>query len=432
MARKRDGEIIRDVKRKVAPNRASTHSPLQQVLIDLADSSKFLTEDRFVTVEEEGDLPAASGSERQLEDNTVYMFVDFVTSTDSLVVGSTTPTLAPHGGIGGFIHTGGGAAIKGTDSALFLRNCLISAPGGTIFDISGDQTTEMLVESCSFSDAAGLGNIASLGTIDGYRVPTFKGCNFEDFDGGLTFDGSPNKIFLSSCPFRGVTASAVSVLTFAGTLTVETVDIVDCYMKDMQSDTKVVNVAAGGTPEKRFKYRGITHDEDTVTTSNILTGEAGVDEVGYWVTESSPLRNSAVVGELDLDSSSVTTISTQNTWYKINGAASLGAETARITSPSDATLTYQGRDNVNAQVLFSASMLGANGDTYQVGIFVNGNLQPASTAKFEAKGTQSDLPVVTTAIELLTPGDDISIRVRNLDSTSDATFESYNFNLASV
>lgn len=383
-------------------------------------------------IRQESDLPAASGGERQLADDMLYVFDGFISSADTLVLGSSSVLIGAHGAIDGFIHTGGSTAIKGTDVGFFARDMLISAPGGTALNLNDStDSKEMLVESVSIADPAGMGDIASLGTVTGYRVPTFKGCNFEDFDGGLTFDGSPKKIFFSESPFRTVTASGVTCLTFAGSLSVDIVDIVNCYVKGVQSDTEVVRVETGATPSGIFQYRGVTHDS-TVTASNVLTGEAGVDEIGYQVQNASPLRNSAVIGELDLDSATTTTLSAQDTWAIIEGAGTLGAETARITSPADGTFTYEGRDNVNVQVIFSGSMTGGNGDTYQIGIFVNGNLQPASTARFEAGGGQSEITVMTTAIERLTPTDDISIRVKNLDSATDPTFESYNFNLGSI
>lgn len=159
-------------------------------------------------VSQTSDLPFNSNTgEHELEDGTVYRFDGFVTSTSPIQLAPNSPLVGGHAGVDGFIHTGGGTAIKGTDSNVFMRNMYGHAPGGTLFDVSGNTTTETLIQSCSFSDAAGLGNMADLGMFAGFRVPTFKSCNFENFDSGLVFDSNGNgngpvKVLLDGGPLE--------------------------------------------------------------------------------------------------------------------------------------------------------------------------------------------------------------------------------------
>lgn len=376
-----------------------------------------------------------AGTEYQLKDNTVYRVSGISTIDLPIRLGNNSPIIGGHGATDGFIHTGGQGCLRGTNKGLFLRNLYLHAPGGTLFNVSGDTNTEMLVESCAFSDAAGVGNMASLGTIDGFRVPSFKGCSFEDFDQGISFDGNtdvPDKVFISASPFRSVSASGVTVMSFNGAIAPEVIDITDCYMKGMESDTEIVRVQNGATPSQIFQYRGNTHD-NTVNADNILNGQAAVENVGFNITDAAPLRDSTVIGEFNLDSEATTTISSQNTWYQISGAGTLGNETERMQSTgTDGELEYVGRRRKNTFIVISASAKLASNEVYEIAVAKNGTVEPTSITSIEGQGTNKPLSVSTSSIEDLVTGDIISIFVRNTSGTSDATFGSYNFNIVGV
>lgn len=372
-------------------------------------------------------LPDAAGGTRTLEDQTAYWFNGFVTSTTPIELGTQTPLIGSHGATDGFIYTGAsGAALRGTNAGLFIANLTVSAPGAEALDVSGDTSTEMLVESANFGDPAGFGNFTSLGTIDGFRVPSFKGTNFEDFDAGLTFTGTSDKIFFSESPFRAVTASGVTILEFDAACDTDIVDITDCYVKGVQADTDVIRVDASATIADIFQYRGVTHDT-TVTKSNILTGAASVQQVGYRVEGSYPLSDSAVIGELALDTPTETTISTQDTYTAVTGPTSLGNETERVTQSSNGVLQYNGKKEVKVQITVSASVEGTSNEEYTVAIAKNGTVEPTSEADLEGTGN-SPVNVGPTGVEDLSTGDTISIQVRNNSGTGNITFDKYNIN----
>lgn len=406
------------------------YSGHRSFITDSTDEWTPLNEIQRETITEEDDLPAPTNGTHTLKDSYVYVFNGSVTATKPIELGTATALIGRHASVDGFIYTGGGTAIQGTDAGFFARDMYFHAPGGTMFDLTADQTTEMLVESCSVSDAAGIGNIASLGTITGYRVPTFKSSNFEDFDGGLTFDGTPDKIFISGTPMRSVTASNVTLLTFASSLNVDIIDMVDNYVKDVQSDTEVIRVEAGATINDVFQYRGTTHDA-SVTVSNILTGQAGQGKVGYRIANAYPLRDSSVVGELSLDSPTTTTISSQNTYTQIDGATSLGNESVRVSQPSAGTLKYDGKKNTNVHVTASCTVEAPSNETFAVAIAKNGTVEPTSEAQGEGAGVAPAF-VAPSGIEKLTTGDTISLFVKNLDSDSNITVDLYNLNLSGL
>jgi len=365
------------------------------------------------------DLPDPSGGTHTLEDNTAYVFNGFVTSQYGIELGNSTPLIGRHGSLDGFIHTGGATAITGTDAGFFARDLYVHSPGGTLFDLTANVSVEMLVESCSFSDAAGIAEIADLGVIDGYRVPSFKDCNFEDFASGLVFDGSPDKIFFSGCPFRGVSQPGVTILTFVGSLDVDIVDMPDNYVKGVQSDTEVVRVETGGTPNDIFQYRGNTHDS-TVTVDNILTGEASVAAVGYGVLDCYPLPDSGVSGEVD-----------QTATGTITGSGAAPTQVTvpttlnnpeRTISPSNGVIQYIGKTQLKVTAHAVVSLSGANSEM-AIWIGYNGSIIPRSRVEFFSSNASTPVTGVSVSQIRLDTNDTVSVFVENVGGNSDLDLE---------
>jgi len=371
----------------------------------------------------ERDLPGSVGSTHTLE-NRVYKVDGFVTITGNLDISNTPVLVGNHGGADGFIYTGAGDMITGTNGGFFARDLTFDAPGGTMFNISGDQTTEMLVESCNFADPANLGNLNSLGTIEGYRVPSFKGCNFEDFDTGLTFTGTPDKVFFSESPFRGVTESNVTILTFDSNLDTDIVDITDCYVKSVQSDTEVIRVETGALPSEIFQYRGTTHDT-SVTKSNILNGEVGEGEVGTKTLGCFPLRDSTVGGALGLETTGTVTGSGAGA-TRIGSAnvTTITENLERLSESAEGQLQYDARFDESVTVSATAGGLGAN-TTFSIYIAKNGSIIQASRAR-GLLSNASDAETLSTGAKVeLTTGDTVSAFIENDGGSTDLDVGSY-------
>lgn len=383
--------------------------------------------DGHEVIRDQADLPDPSNGTISLETGTVYAPKGFVT-TDTpfdLQAGQPAPIVGRHGSTDGFIYTGGGTMFQGAGPHM-ARDCYFHAPGGTMYGLSAPNTTEMLVESCAFSDAAGIGSIVSLGTVDGYRVPTWKGCNFEDFAGGFTFTGSPDKIFFRGCPMRSVSAPNATILQFGANLNVDIVDMPNNYVKDVQSDTEVVNVDPSATINTIFQYRGNTHDS-TVQESNILTGAAGVDQVGYRVSDSFPLSNSKSFADYTLDANSTATITTQasdktdgDAYVRVPGTTTTGG-LARFTH-TDNLATYIGKRDRIANMTATLSLGTGTSDEVAAAFFKNASLVsgPPSRVQMNQQGGGVAKALTITAIEDSTTTDDeFDVRVANLGSTTD-------------
>jgi len=376
-------------------------------------------------ITDSSDLPEPQNGVHPLE-RKVYAFQGFVDSPYGLDISAGPALIGRHGSQDGFIHTGQQTAIYGRGGGLFMRDMYVHSPGGQVFDVAGDQTTEMLVESSAFSDAAGIGAIAKLGVFDGMRVPTFKGCNFEDFAAGLTFTGTPDKVFVSNSPLRGVVASGATILEFDANLEVGIVDLPNNYIKDVQSDTEVVHVDPNATITEIFQYIKNTHDS-SVTKSNILTGAAGTNVVGYRVKNSYPIVDSVAIGNYSLDTDSTVTISTQAT--DKNDAAAYetvpGTTTSEVNARfdmGDNQATYLGKKDTQTELNANLSGDTKNGDLIAVAWFNDDTIVPGTATRFVTQGSGFSVgtPMTSNGVcpNCLT-GSTYDIRVANLESTDD-------------
>lgn len=376
------------------------------------------------------DLPDPSGGFHTLADGTSYLFTTEVESTNGLELTGRSPLLGWHREQSWFVRTDGGTAIKG-DGDVLMNQMSVSAPGGTVFDVDATASEELIMNDVYVGvddhlDASGT-NIADLGTVGTFRGPEIRVAGMRDFDAGLTFDGAYNRMYLES-KVRDVTASGVTVFTFASSFSSSSVDIINCDFASLQSDTVVFDIDAGATISEIFNYRGNTHD-NSVTKSNVLTGDADPQTEPYWVSDSHPLRESGVVGELSLDSETETTISTQNEWTDIAGATSEGNETERMEQSANGVLKYIGSRDSNVHLTASVSFYGSNGDVYEFAIDKNDTVEPATAVRAEGKGQNANLVVSTSGIEDLVTNETVKLACRNTSGTNNLTVSAYTFNL---
>lgn len=388
----------------------------------------------YKLIQSTDDLPSVENGRHQLEDNTKYEFDGIVVSQYGLELGENTPLFGQFGSSDGFICTGGGPAFYSRGNPFFVTNFYGHSPGGQLFDLQADSSTEFLCYFSAFSDAANIGNISNLGAIDGFRVPTFNSVNLEEFDAGLTMTGSPDKIYFNSDPMRNVTASGVTIITFDSNLDVDIADFAGSFVKGVQSDTEVVRVETGATPRDMFYYRGMTHD-DTVLQDNIMMGEASPTNVGYFVRDSKPLFDSHISGNQSLSEGNTIEISISTAGEPVEV---LEANTVGGSIPYTSTLLdkssvvepmkfnydgkYETHDVVHANLSISAATTIAQGY-----IGLNGTELPRSRQRVETRGTGSSVTLHFLAEVDMVQNDKISLFLENNGSTGNIKISSINF-----
>ena len=319
--------------------------------------------DNVVIVKSAADLPAAVSGVRQLADNTLYQFNGTVTLTDTLALGTNSMLGAQHLGNDVLVYTGTGTAITGTNKNFFVEKLTIVAPNGTALNLSGTTSTEMILDLVSFVGCA------TIGTISGFRVPTFLNCNFDQIANGLTFTGTSEKVFFDGCPFRGGSSGTTS-LTFDADFETEILDIQSCYWKTANSAHTAINWNAGAVLNDYALLQG----NSFVGMTTPLVG-IGPATANFSFVNNTPTRDSRRIGSVSLVDNTTATTLTQNTWTKIAGTTSSGA-LERFTSPESNRLTYSDkRGNAQGIVVATLSVLGSvNNQIVEVALYKNGTI----------------------------------------------------------
>lgn len=384
-----------------------------------------------VKVSSTNELPPVSNGRHQLEDGTSYKFIGEVESENGLELNGSSPLIGNHRETDWFIYTGGGTAVTGTDADYIQTNMSINATGGTVFSLNGATDSECIIDSSFLADDQNRGNISDLGTVEGFRSPTFNQLGVRDFDSGLTFTGTTGRVSIDDCIVRDIIESGVTAFTFDADFTADNVTISNSFTTDVQSDTEVVRVNASATINEIFEYIGNGH-ESSVTKSNILTGAAGVGQVGYSVTDAFPLADSTAVGELSADSVGNTiTIGSQNTWVEIDDfATSEGADVERFQQSSNGTLQYIGKSDKKIFVSVNMTLI-TGGDTVSITISKNGTRQDSSLQETQS-AAGVPIPTTVSAVTELTTDDEVEVQIRNDDSSSNITARTFNLNTTAL
>lgn len=402
--------------------------------LDVRGDCSFDKVENVVHVSDSSDLPPVQNGRHQLQPQTGYLFNGFITSQYGLELATQTPLAGFHGSLDGFIHTGGDAAVYGRNVGYFAQDLYIHAPGGTVYDLSGTTQNEILVNEVNHNDAAMLGNISDMGTIDGYRVPSFEKTNFGDFNSGITFSGTSEKILFSSCPFRSVDDDNVTCFTFNGTT--EIISFVGNYVTGVQSDTEVMRVTNADDVNGIIQYSATTHGAD-VTESNILVGDISVDRVGMRVSDSFPLADSRGFVGYTLDSNTTTTINSQAgsktdeaAYERIAGTTTPSASSRFDTADNEAT--FRGKRTRVVSLEANVSMATGNSDQVAVAWFQSGNIidQTIIRRQMEQQGGSVASSTTSSGVSASVDTDDtFDVRIANLDSTTDVTVGELNAKL---
>lgn len=384
---------------------------------------------RLVTGAE--DLPDAVDGVRTLDSSKKgYWFMDIVADPATLDPNGV-PLVGFHGSAGGYIHTGGDVAFQTNGTGFYADNFFGHAPGGQLFDLQADNTTRFLVTDTAFFDPVGLGDIADLGVIDGYKVVSFKSVNFENFAQGLTLAGDTDKTFFETCPIREVSGSNATFLTTDATYNSEILKLVGCYVKNVQTDTTIVDVTASGLPNNYLKYINVDHDT-TITKSQLFEGFSRED-VGVVIRDSFPIADSVVGGDLSLDAQTTVTGSgsgptelTQGTW-----TLNLGDKTSQA---SPGKLQYDAKSDRDVGISARVTVVGAN-TNFSLWVAKNGTRIPRSRVDDSTSGS-SKPTTVNYGVQIEQASSDtpdtFSLVLENTGGTADLDAATANIELAQI
>ncbi len=186
----------------------------------------------FIVVKSLADLPTPVDSLIQLANNKTYLFQGLVNIADNtLVAGVSNTILGFDKSDDGIIYTGADVATLCTNQTISINNITISAPNGSIFEVSNTLSNSCQIRECIL---AGL----NLGVIAGGNIVAFNN-NIVGNIGNLEFTGSINRLAIANNFFLGTTNLIRQV--YLHNLIVGIVKIVD---NDFTVDSEKVGIEA--------------------------------------------------------------------------------------------------------------------------------------------------------------------------------------------
>lgn len=360
--------------------------------------------DNMHVVRSTDDLPDPSGNEVTLPAKTVLFLDDVNIGSDHLRLSEGTVLRALAGASVVSTSTGGVVRAAGLDAAVIMREINIVAPAGPCLDLSGpiDQQLNLF-----FVGLFG----ASVGTVSGFDVQSFKQCFFDTAD-GITLTGTTSKVFISESPFYGITAGNAAV-TFASGLNSRRVDIVNSFFKH----------DAAGIPLRADE--GYTVGYGRVSgcmldgPETMLDGLASSD-LNWWFRENDLVRNSRVTAQSFLTEASTTVITTQGEFTPAEGPFTLTELTQRFTVNEENELVYTGVDPVTVTFDSSFNVDPSNNDRIAFRATKNGATLDYSQAIVEQGAGAGSSPRAGSVLALIEidPGDRIGLAVANLEGTA--------------
>lgn len=272
-------------------------------------------------IDSKSDLPTASGGVITLLDSVTYFFTTTVDLTgDRLVCGNNTTILGGSSENCRIKSTGlTGTALITSTYSLPIRNITIEADVALNLDGTGNSTAALDWFGVNFTDCV------TVGTIKTYSNFIMQDSAFLN-SGGLTFDGTIGTIGMTQCLFD--CRSTKTVFTLPSTLTVTRRFRITYSSFVVLSGETGINVNASATiPTEAYIL-------DTVNFGGGGTYLTGLDHTSNdaLFINCTNITNTAVNGQLYMQgNATATTISVQNTFYKVAGTTTASADNSKYT-----------------------------------------------------------------------------------------------------
>lgn len=169
-----------------------------------------------VSVNALADLPAPSGGIITLAANTHYVIGAPITTADKFTV-SNNSSLTCNDTNGALLtYSGTGAMFTGTSANFTMYQAHLTAPSGTLFDLTGGF---LRMDNCTVDATTKDGTLTDVIGI------VINRCSFLNSTDGLEFLGSSTVAILSLSKLRYVTTSATSEFVDLGTIVFSTLEI---------------------------------------------------------------------------------------------------------------------------------------------------------------------------------------------------------------
>lgn len=381
----------------------------------------FIPFKNIVFVDAKGDLPLPSVGVITLAANTTYFITKTVDLTgDRLVCGENTTIIGGSSENCRIKSTGLAAALITSVYSLPMRNVTIEAD--LALNLDGDGTTTALDWfGVNFTDCA------VIGTVKDYTNFIMSDCAFLN-SGGMTLDGTFGSVGISQCLFDCNATNTVFILPATLTITRRFRVIYSAFV--VVSGETGINVNVSATiPTESYIL-------DTVSFGGGGTYLTGVTHTSNdsLFTNCTNITNTAVNGQLYMQgNATATTVSLQNTFYKIAGTTTASADNSKF-SHADNRLTCDAVISRKYLIQANLSFTAGNNNTCEFGFYDSqlAAVRTPSKTKATANGSGRAENVSFACVVTMDANDYIEVHCSNTSAATNITVDQLNFIITEI
>lgn len=380
----------------------------------------FITLNKTVIVNSLDDLPTPIGDVITLTDYIAYQIdgpIDLgictiILGQSNIIFGSNRLT--------DIISTSStGALITGTNKSLVMDCIQLSAPNGSIFNMSGSGTQTVSIIFSIFQ------NTKSFGVIGGFnfliiRNNRIKNCTIS----GISFSGNTTNAQLFDNRFDSNAGVSINF----GSATFDSLVISRNHFTINTTQIGISGLAASGNIN--IGGTGRLTDNTFRGTGGVYVTSISKAGIRWEFGFNSNLDNSEVVGNMSMVGNTVVTnIITTSIPVKVAGNTNAGVLERFLHTTG--RLTYIGIKTVTVQIIVSVTFKDAVAtiQSFQFNVAKNGIIIAEITSKHNLTTSNFLQAIILTGLIALSTNDYVELYVRNNSSSQDVTIDSMNFSV---
>lgn len=371
---------------------------------------------KTVTVSSEADFPTPVSGVITLADDTDYLIINDITTSNRFVANGTTTIRGATSLNVTLAYSGTGTMFTGTNCNLKFQNINIAATGtgSTLLNVTGGGTGQCQFVECRISECDTLGTITSMFLV------RFDKVGFGNIKtDGLTCAGANNILFMDGCyvVLNGGTYIDLDAATF------NTVILNKQILLSSAGGTTFLSGSAGSANINSGGF-GTMIDCRTAGSATVLNGIAADDYRWEFLAVNS-IPDSVYFGMLSMVGNATNTvISVSGTPVLVAGTWTV-EETHRMTGTTGGRLTYDAERSQDLNVTTSVTVQPVSGTNISISAYIAVNGSTVASSKRTAAASAGSPTNITLPWYVdFTNGDYVEIFVANETNTTDVLVSS--------
>lgn len=364
------------------------------------------------------DLPAATSNVITLADDTDYLFVNDISTSDRFSVPNNTTLRGVSSTLIVVTYTGAGNMFTvGSASNFKCQNLAFTCATGSLLNGTGAGTGQVQFVECRVVSCSSLGSIGDMFLIRFDRV-AFAAINTS----GLTITGANTVLFFDGCY---IFLNGGTYLDL-GTATFNDVSFRNQFLITSAGGTTFLSGAAASA-NINSGGQGLVTGCSTSGSATLLSGIATTDALWNF-SHNDDIADTRTDGLLSMATNATNTVIAVTSTPVLVAGTWVIESVGQMTGTTAGRLTYNGGKDTTLPVVASLSCEPATGGSITIGvqIAINGTVVANSKREGTASGSNPTSITMPWQVEL-SMGDYIEMFVSNESSTSDILVSSATF-----